>query len=101
VETRRLLRSAVRWVPADMSVAATPSALLRHQLQYEKPLEVPDAVLAGLVDAAGLDQAVLWGMTTRTMQFRDWCVASLAQPLRELITETKAVAGNAVLTHRA
>lgn len=101
VETRRLLRSEARWVPTDKTVAATPSAVLRHQLQYEKPLELPDAVLAGLVDASGLDQSVLWGMTARTMQYRDWCVANLPVPLRELLAETKAAVGNAVLTHRA
>jgi hypothetical protein len=74
---------------------------LRDQLQHERPLDEPDTVLAGLIDATGLDPVVLWGIDSRTVQYRDWCVSNLAPPLRELIAETKAVVGNAVLTHRA
>jgi hypothetical protein len=100
-QSRRLFRSQERWAPSDATTAATPGLLLRHQIQNEKPLDMQAAVLAGLVDAAGLSPAVLWGTTSRTAQYRDWCVASLPAPLRELIAETKAAVGNAVLTHRA
>ncbi len=101
LQSRRFLKTEVRWVPVDMTAAATPGALLRLQIQREHPLDVPEIVLAGLVDAAGLNQIVLWGVTPRTVQYRDSCVANLAPPLRELLAETKAAVGNTVLTHRA
>jgi Golgi phosphoprotein 3 (GPP34) len=101
VESRRLLRTETHWLPTDSTTAVTPGLLLRHHLQNEKPLTVPDAVLAGLIEASGLSHAVLWGTTSRTAQYRDWCVSALTSPLRELIAETSAAVGNAVLTHRA
>jgi hypothetical protein len=100
-QPRRLLKAGVRWVPADMSAAAMPGALLRHRLQREDPLDLQAATFAGLVDATGLGQAVLWGVTARTLEYRDWCVSGLPAPLQELIAETTAAVGNAVLTHRA
>jgi hypothetical protein len=100
-ESRRLLKVESRWVPADMSAAAMPSALLRHRLQREDPLDLQAATFAGLVEATGLSQTVLWGVTARTVEYRDWCVSGLPAPLQELIAETTAAVGNAVLTHRA
>jgi hypothetical protein len=82
-------------------MAATPAVLLRHRLQRQGPLDVTDAVLAGLIEATGLAPAVLWDTNSRAVQYRDWCISMLPAPLRELIAETKAVVGNAVLTHRA
>jgi hypothetical protein len=35
------------------------------------------------------------------LEYRDWCVSGLPAPLQELIAETTAAVGNAVLTHRA
>ena len=101
VEPRWPRRSGVRWVPTDMSTAAWPAARLRHRLHREEPLATPDVVLAGLVDATGLSPQVLWGVNARTLGFRDHLVSLLPAHLRELVAETRAAVGNAVLTHRA
>jgi hypothetical protein len=74
---------------------------LRHRLHRAEPLETPDVVLAGLVDAIGLSPQVLWGTNSSTASFRDHLVSLLPAPLRALIAETRAAVGNAVLTHRA
>jgi Golgi phosphoprotein 3 GPP34 len=100
VEVRRLLRVEVRWAPTDMSTAATPGALLRHHLDHRQPLEIGEIALAGLVEAIGLSPVVLWGVQSRTVEYRDWCVSTLAAPLRALIAETTAAVGAAVLSHR-
>jgi len=98
---RRLKRSGTHWIPVSMSDAAMPTALLRHALKNEHSLDDQTAILAGLIDAAGLDETVLWGLSHRTLQYRDWNVATLMTPLRDLIIETGAAVGNTVLTHRA
>jgi Golgi phosphoprotein 3 GPP34 len=100
-EVRRLLRTEPRWVPTDMSVAATPGALLRHHLNHRQPLEPPEIVLAGLVEAIGLTSLVLWGVPSRTVEYRDWCLSTLPTPLQELIAETTAAVAAAVLSHRS
>jgi Golgi phosphoprotein 3 GPP34 len=100
VEVRRLLRTEPRWMPTDMSTAATPGALLRHHLDHRQPLEIGEIVLAGLVEAVGLSPVVLWAVPSRTLEYRDWCLSTLAPPLRELIAETTAAVGAAVLSHR-
>jgi Golgi phosphoprotein 3 GPP34 len=100
VEIRRLLRVQPRWVPTDMSTAATPAALLRHHLNHQQPLEIPEIVLAGLVDAVGLSPAVLWAVPARTLEYRDWCLSTLAAPLRQLIAETTAAVAAAVLSQQ-
>src|SRR5207248_1326155 len=97
VEPRWPRRSGVRWVPTDMSTAAWPAARLRHRLHREEPLDTPDVVLGGLVDATGLSPQVLWGVNARTLGFRDHLVSLLPAHLRELVAETRAAVGNAVL----
>src|SRR2546421_6170244 len=94
VEPRWPRRGGVRWVPADMSTAAWPAARLRHRLHREEPLEEPDVVLAGLVDATGLTPQVLWGVNAATLHYRDHLVALLPAPLRHLLAETRAAVGN-------
>ena len=100
VNERRLFRVETRWVPTDMTVAATPGAVLRHQLERETRLDDPEALFAGLVHAAGLDPVVLWALGSRGLQYRDWRLDCLDAPLRELVAETKAAIGATVLTHR-
>src|SRR5256885_6055326 len=84
VEPRWPRWSGVRWVPADMSTAAWPAARLRHRLHREEPLDTPDVVLTGLVDAAGLTSQVLWGVSARTLSYRDHLIAVLPAHLRDL-----------------
>jgi hypothetical protein len=74
---------------------------LRLLLQREQPLDVTDVVLAGLVEAVGLSPDVLWGVGSRTVQYRDFLLSTLPDPLRQLIAQTSAAVGAAVVTHRA
>jgi hypothetical protein len=97
----RRRRAATTWVPTDMSAAAWPGMRLRLLLQREQPLELPDVVLAGLVEAVDLSADVLWGVGSRTVQYRDFLLSTLPDPLRQLIAQTSAAVGAAVVTHRA
>jgi hypothetical protein len=100
VESWRLLRTGVRWRPLDMSVAAWPGSRLRLLLEREQSVEYADAVLLGLVEATGLTPVVLWGLGSRAMEYRDYLVAALPGPLRELVAHTRAAVGTAVLIPR-
>jgi Golgi phosphoprotein 3 GPP34 len=97
---RQGLRRQLRWVPVDRSMAARPGGLLRYALDNENRLGVPEALLAGLITATGLDRIVFWGMSTRTRQYRDWCLSTLREPLRELVTQTTVAIGDAALANR-
>jgi hypothetical protein len=57
-------------------------------------------VLAGLVDAVGLTPTVLWGVGARPLEYRDYLLAAVPEPLRDLLAHTTAATSNAVLTHR-
>ena len=100
VQSRRLWKTDTHWVAVNDQVAAWPATRLRHLLVNEKPLERPDIVLAGLVEATDLSDAVLWGAGSRTLQYRDYLLSTLTEPLRELIAETTAAVDSAVLTAR-
>jgi hypothetical protein len=100
-QARRFLRAETAWVPTDISAAAWPGMRLRLLLQREQPMDMPDVVLAGLVDAIGLSAQVLWDVGARTIEYRDFLLSTLPDPLRNLVAHTSAAVGKAVLTHRA
>jgi Golgi phosphoprotein 3 (GPP34) len=97
-ESRGLLRTTVRLVPTDRSAAAWPEARLRRLVTRGEQLTAPDAVLAGLVEAADLTRHVLWDGDARSFQYLTWVITSLPPALRELVTQTHAAVGNAVLS---
>ncbi|GAA1744316.1 GOLPH3/VPS74 family protein [Luedemannella helvata] len=97
-ESRGLLRTTVRFVPADRSAAAWPEARLRRFLTRGEQLTIQDAVLAGLIEASDLTRHVLWDGDARSFQYLAWVLSSLPPPLRELVTQAQAAIGNAVIT---
>jgi hypothetical protein len=57
-----------------------------------------DAVLCGVVDATDLTRHVLWDGDARSFQYLAWVISSLPPALRELVAQTHAAVGNAVLS---
>jgi hypothetical protein len=55
-ESRRLLKTEVRWRPVDISLAAWPGMRLRMLLERLQPMELSDVVLAGLVEVPPQDR---------------------------------------------
>jgi hypothetical protein len=96
----RLRRSTVHWVPIQMTAAFAPLARLRNALVHTRPMSVADGVLAGLAVAAGLDGHVLWHTDPAVRRYLDWVVGSLPPPLPELVAQTAAAVGSALLSHR-
>ncbi|MER5455050.1 MULTISPECIES: GOLPH3/VPS74 family protein [unclassified Micromonospora] len=96
-ETRRLLRTSVTYVPTDLNVAAWPATRLRAALERADPPHVPDALLLGLVAAAGLTREVLWSAGPRAHHRLNLIIPALPAPLKELVGQTEAAVGAAVL----
>ncbi|MEV4478231.1 GPP34 family phosphoprotein [Micromonospora coxensis] len=96
-ESRRLLRTTVSYVPIDLNAVAWPATRLRALLERPEPPAVPDAVLLGLVSAAGLSREVLWSAGPRAHHRLGVLVPALPPPLRELVAHTEAAVGAAVL----
>ncbi|NIL57255.1 GOLPH3/VPS74 family protein [Salinispora arenicola] len=97
-ESRRLLRTTVGYVPVDPNAAAWPTTRLRVLLERsDPPPTLADAVLLGLIAAAGLDREVLWSTGPRAQHRLTSLVAALPAPLKELVAHTEAAVGAAVL----
>ncbi|WP_407663061.1 GOLPH3/VPS74 family protein [Micromonospora radicis] len=96
-ETRRLLRSSVSYLPIDLNVAAWPATRLRALLDRAESPSVPDALLLGLVAAAGLTREVLWSAGPRAHHRLNLIIPALPAPLKELVAHTEAAVGAAVL----
>ncbi|GGM45562.1 hypothetical protein GCM10011608_32920 [Micromonospora sonchi] len=96
-ESRRLLRTTVNYQPVDLNVAAWPATRLRAVLERNEPPSVPDALLLGLVAAAGLTREVLWSAGPRAHHRLNLIVPALPAPLKELVAHTEAAVGAAVL----
>jgi hypothetical protein len=93
-------RRAVSYPPTDMSEAAWPEARLRMQLTRRDRWTWPDIVLAGLVGATGLARQVLWDAEPAVRQYHAEVVGWLPPRLAELVAQTEAAVGDAVLSHR-
>ncbi|QGN49499.1 GOLPH3/VPS74 family protein [Micromonospora sp. WMMD558] len=97
-ESRRLLRTSVSYVPLDPNTAAWPATRLRVLLERSEPAPtLADALLLGLVTAAGLSREVLWSAGPRAHHRLSALVAALPPPLKELVAHTEAAVGAAVL----
>lgn len=96
-ETRRLLRTTVSYVPVDLNAVAWPATRLRALLDRPEPPTVPDALLLGLVSAAGLTREVLWSAGPRAHHRLSVLIPALPPPLKELVAHTEAAVGAAVL----
>ncbi|HET8684737.1 MAG TPA: GPP34 family phosphoprotein [Micromonosporaceae bacterium] len=106
VRAGQATRRTSRWrrgtffVPTDMSAAAWPEARLRMLLGGRGRWTWPDVVLVGLVGATGLARQVLWDVEPATRAHRAEVLGWLAPDLRELVAQTEAAVGDAVLSHR-
>lgn len=100
VRSRRLL--GVRWSypPAQSNAAAWPGIRLARILTEGEPLPVSDQVLAGLVDAMGLLERVLWDGDTHAPGRRAAARVRDALPgdVAVLVAQTATVVADVVLT---
>ena len=94
------LRTTVIYEPADMNVAAWPLARLAGHLQRRESLSPGDLLLAGLITATGLHGYLLDSLPPAAGPHLRALLARLAVPRYELLAETEAAVGDAVLTHR-
>jgi hypothetical protein len=88
-------------VPTSLNDAAWPAARLRLLLSRGEPMAASDVLLGGLVHACGLLGHVLWDNDPGAMDYLARLVVRLPPTVQELIAETEAAVGNAVLAARA
>jgi hypothetical protein len=102
VEQRRWGRTRIGRVPVDGNAVVWRSMRLARLLTSGGPMTVPDVVLAGLVQATGLTDVVLWQPATREVGRArvDHAVGGLPWPLYHLVAHAQAAIGDAVLTPR-
>ncbi|MFI0794594.1 GPP34 family phosphoprotein [Micromonospora rubida] len=96
-ESRRLLRASISYVPIDLNAVAWPATRLRALLDRPEPPAVPDALLFGLVAAAGLTREVLWSASPQAQHRLGVLIPALPPPLKELVAHAEAAVGAAVL----
>ncbi|WDZ82135.1 GOLPH3/VPS74 family protein [Micromonospora cathayae] len=96
-EKRGLLRTTVSYVATDRNALAWPATRLLALLDRPQPPTVPDALLIGLVSATGLTREVLWDADPRARRRFGVLLPALPRPLRELVGQTEAAVGAAVL----
>ena len=96
--SRRIFTRTVRYVPTDMNTAAWPLARLARLVRRGDPLDDFDTLLGGLAVATDLPRVVLIGEADAFATALRPLLAEAAEPLRELVTHTRAAAGDAVIT---
>jgi hypothetical protein len=101
-EKRGLFGSKVSFVPSDSMIAGWPATRIRTYISRGEMLDVPDLVLAGLILATGLDQHVFVTLDARgRTQLFDQLKRRLPAMLHELVGQTEAAVGDAVMARRA
>jgi hypothetical protein len=102
VRTRRLgVTAKDRYLPTDSNAAAWQAIRLANQLCARDPMPLPDAVLAGLVNACGLLKHVLWAPEHAAgFGHADHLRHQLPAPLVAVVAHTEAAVGQHVLTRR-
>lgn len=98
-EVRRRLRTTLMYEPADSKAAGWPEARITGAVAQRRQMSPADWVLSGLVVATGLDSAVFYEVDDT--EFVREAVESLPEPLQELLAETEAAVGAAVLNPRS
>jgi hypothetical protein len=96
--SRRVFGRSVRYVPTDMNVAAWPWARLAREVRSGEQLDHFDMLLGGLAVATDLHRVALVGDAGPFATALRSLLAQAAPPIRELVTHTKATAGDAVIT---
>jgi hypothetical protein len=99
MQSRKLLRSTIQYVPVDLNTFLWPATRLEMALRRREQVELQDLFLAGLINVTDLHRLVIQGITPSTTSI-DQLLPVLPPALRELLVITDAVYGDAVLTHR-
>jgi hypothetical protein len=104
-DVRRLFRTSVVYEPRDENAAVWRSTRLETAMLKRRPLAVDDATLLGIIAATELDARVFPDRSVDPGRYAHYLLRRLRHPIREslleLIGETKAAVGDAVLSHRA
>ena len=91
---------AARWRPADPDCAFAPVTRVKSALSPGRPADVQDLALAGLAAACGLGARLATYLPPGSRARMEQAAAQLDPGLRELITQTQATVGAALLAHR-
>ena len=91
---------AARWRPADPDCAFAPVTRVKSALSSARPADVQSVALAGLVAACGLGARLATYLPPGSRARMEQTVALLDPSLRELIAQTQAAVGAALLAHR-
>ncbi|MBN1174825.1 MAG: GPP34 family phosphoprotein [Micromonosporaceae bacterium] len=100
VTVRRLLRQVTVYEPTDVLTAADPWVRLTTRVTRHQPLDPPDAFLLCLSGATGLNEYLLRDASIEARRYAAHLEASAPAPLAELLAQTAAAVGDAVLSYR-
>lgn len=100
VRTPALPWRAPRWRPADPDCAFAPVARVKSALSPAQPADTQMVALAGLAAACGLGARLAACLPPGSRTRMEAAAAHLGLGLREVITQTQAAVGAAVLAHR-
>lgn len=102
VRHRRLRGARMTYEAVDPNVPAWQTIRIAEMLNGRMNMYLPDAFLAGLIDATGLTWHVLWDHKTSSRGVANLprVVAGLWAPLGELVDHTRASVGQLVLAPR-
>ncbi|GII88993.1 hypothetical protein Ssi03_69830 [Sphaerisporangium siamense] len=91
------MRLSSRYLPVDANQAAWPVGRLNLAVRRREPLNTQDRVLLGLLVATGVGRHVLW---EHNAAYLAQSAAGLTAPLQELLAQTEAAVGDAVISRR-
>jgi hypothetical protein len=89
-----------RWRPADPDCAFAPVTRVKSALSSARPADVQSVALAGLAVACGLGARLSAYLPPGSRARMEAAAAQLDPGLRELIAQTQAAVGAALLAHR-
>ena len=91
---------AARWRPANPDCAFAPVTRVKSALSPARPADVQDLALAGLAAACGMGARLAAYLPPGSRARMDQASIQLDPGLRELIAQTHAAVGAALLAHR-
>ena len=91
---------ATRWVPVSPDCAFAPVTRVKAALNPAQPADAQTVALAGLAAACGLGARLAGWLPPGSRLRMDQAAGRLDAGLREVITQTNAAVGAALLAHR-
>ncbi|HEY9472751.1 MAG TPA: GPP34 family phosphoprotein [Mycobacteriales bacterium] len=98
--SRRPWGKSVRYEPTDVNRTAANWARLSTMLRRAEPMHPLDILLSGLALVSGLDGYLLEDGRGPAHRYMLQIVSTLPPQLRELLNQTEAAVGDAVLSYR-